>query len=213
MPMTWITRWVLLDNIQLPFLLLSILAATYLNNPTRKQDKNLDGTHQSRITSHQILMILISGISLGLAIFTKTPAIMFVPLVGYLIYKNNGSLKYLLLWLIPIIIIQPLWPAYALSIGEFDEWKDSIFFQTHREPLPLFDLSGEQNQNSINNLFYSVDPIIMGIGFIALIYAGIQKRSTYFTLDYTFCNLPILYKSCILLLLDCYLPGILYCNI
>ena len=157
------------------FFYLSILAATYLNNPTRKQDKILDGTHQSKNNTHQILIILISGISLGLAVFTKTPAIMFVPLVGYLIYKNNGSLKYLLLWLIPIIAIQPLWPAYALSIGEFDEWKDSIFFQTHREPLPLFDLSGEQGQSSINILFYSVDPIIMGIGFIALIYSAIRK--------------------------------------
>src|SRR5919108_355174 len=53
MPMTWLTRRILLDSILLPFLLSSILFAIYLRN-----------------SNYKFVPILISGISLGLAIFT-----------------------------------------------------------------------------------------------------------------------------------------------
>ena len=68
MPITWITRRILLDSILLPFLLLSILAAL-----------------QAKNSKHSTLLILLSGTCLGLAIFTKIPAFTAMPLIGSLV--------------------------------------------------------------------------------------------------------------------------------
>ena len=84
MPLTWMLKMVLLDTILLPFVLTSILLATYSGKAY--QNKTYKG-------SLAIILIISSGITLGLAIFTKIPIITFIPLVGYLIYRNNKNLK------------------------------------------------------------------------------------------------------------------------
>ena len=69
------------------------------------------------------VFVILSGILLGLAIFTKVPALTMIPLVGYLIYRNTrNSIKYLGLWLIPVIAIPLAWPIFANSIGPSDDW-------------------------------------------------------------------------------------------
>ena len=83
-------------------------------------------------------MVLLSGIFLGLAIFTKIPVFMLIPPVAYLVYKNSngrnkmGRLKTLGLWFIPVILIPTIWPMYAIINGEFDEWKIGVSDQAAR---------------------------------------------------------------------------------
>jgi hypothetical protein len=121
MPLTWLTRWVLLDSIQLPFLLSSILFSMYYTKEHPKYNKNA------------LPPIVLSGIFLGLSIFTKIPAFTMIPLVGLLIYKNNNnSLKALGIWTIPVILIPLIWPAYSAAIGDFHSWLNGVAFQTHR---------------------------------------------------------------------------------
>src|SRR5207249_7620844 len=90
MPSTWFTRMILLDSILLPFLLLSILLAIYSKN--------------------NYVLILFSGICLGIAIFTKVPVMTLIPLVGFLIYSNNKNVKKLVIWLAVVILILLIWP-------------------------------------------------------------------------------------------------------
>jgi parallel beta-helix repeat protein len=98
MPVTWLTRRILLDSIQLPFLLLSILFAVYYNKKntlsiissstyTEENEKKKENKNDKK----NIPLILLSGIFLGLAIFTKIPAFTMIPLVGYLIIFTNTN--------------------------------------------------------------------------------------------------------------------------
>ena len=95
MPLTWLTRRILLDSIMLPFILSSILFAVYYNKKTRiestsrykaAQDKN-----ENKLSNSNVIIILISGVFLGLAVFTKIPAFTFIPPVAYLIFISSGS--------------------------------------------------------------------------------------------------------------------------
>jgi dolichyl-phosphate-mannose--protein O-mannosyl transferase len=84
MPATWFTRMILLDSILLPFLLLSILLAVYTSKSKSEKNMNINN----------YILIVFSGIFLGLAIFTKIHAFTMIPLVAFLIYRNNKrSLK------------------------------------------------------------------------------------------------------------------------
>jgi hypothetical protein len=155
MPLTLIIRRVWLEPIQLPFLLLSILLALYLKDSINNK-KN-------------IVLIFLSGICLGTAIFTKIPIFTMIPVVGFLIYNKckNKNWKYLGLWFIPVIIIPFLWPAYAISRGEFYEWLDGVFWQAEeRENNGAF--------RSINTLI-KIDPILITLTFAGLIYAAIKR--------------------------------------
>jgi hypothetical protein len=155
MPITWLTRWVLLDSIQLPFILSSILFAI------------ISGSGMTTNTRRSVLLALLSGIFLGLSIFTKIPAFTMIPLTGYLIYKyNNKSLKILILWLVPIILIPALWPIHAVGMDEFSEWWTAIYNQTHRESHSLFIALKD---------FFIIDPILLIIAVPGLIYAAIKR--------------------------------------
>ncbi len=169
MPITWITRWILLDNIQLPFILSSILFSLYLVNK--------DGGKLNYIKNNKrsILLNLLSGVFLGLAIFTKIPAFAIIPVVSYFIYKNNTNKKYLILWFIPVILIPLIWPIYSVSANEFDLFMKGIAIQSNREEhVPLFDFTGEQSDNPLRILF-AIDPVFMIIGVIGFIYAIIKR--------------------------------------
>ena len=76
MPMSWQLRRVILESIQLPFVLSSILLALLIREKL--------GYYSDKKIS---IMIFLSGACLGLAIFTKIPAITIIPLVSYLIIK------------------------------------------------------------------------------------------------------------------------------
>ena len=159
MPSTWFIRWILLDSIQLTLLLSSILFAVYTRNSKDKNKKN----------KPKLPLILLSGIFLGLAIFTKIPAFTMIPLVGFLVYTKNCNMdsKNLLgLWPIPVILIPLVWPAYSISIGRFNFWVAGILWQVHRESQPFL--------ASIDS-FLRNDPILLTLGIAGLAFAIIKK--------------------------------------
>ena len=153
MPMSWSMRRVFLDNIMLPFLLSSILFAIYFkyfNNNNRK-----------------IPIILISGIFLGLAIFTKIPVVTMIPLVGFLIFTNNSrNLKTLGLWFIPVLLIPLIWPAYSVSVGQFDDWLKSVSAQSNRA-----------NNSILNSLvvLYQSDPVLTVLAAAGFVFAAVRR--------------------------------------
>src|SRR5919109_5286394 len=85
MPITWILRKIFLESILLPFLLLSVLFALYSNKDNSIHFKFNRNIRRSKVQNQDIFfLVLLSGIFLGLSIFTKVPAFTMIPLVGYL---------------------------------------------------------------------------------------------------------------------------------
>jgi hypothetical protein len=155
--MSWLIRRVFLDNIMLPFLLSSILFSLYFkyfNNNNKK-----------------IPIILISGICLGLAIFTKLPVVTMIPLVGFLIFTNNNrNFKTLGIWFIPVILIPLIWPAYSMAVGQFDNWLNSVVYQTSRYQ--------ENRVNSIWNslvVLYQADPVLTVLAAAGFVFAAVKR--------------------------------------
>ena len=163
MPITWILRRILLDNLLLPFLLSSILCTTYMKSENREHKKN-----RRTLDKKCFGMVILSGAFLGLAIFTKMPAFTFIPLVSFLVFANgNRNWKILGLWFIPVILIPAVWPMSAYSVGQFDNWFDGIVHQaTERASKPLID--------SLMT-FFQVDPILLVIGISGIIFACLRK--------------------------------------
>jgi glucose/arabinose dehydrogenase len=162
MPLTWITRRILLEPIQLPFLLSSILFAMY--------SKHSQTDMQNRI-KRTITFPLLSGIFMGIAIFTKLPVITMIPLVAFIIYSNTRRNiwiqdRAMLLFLFGSILIPLLWPAHALLLGQLDEWRSGLLNQVNRDGQPLL--------LSIQALF-GIDPVLVMLGIAGLVYAGIRK--------------------------------------
>ena len=174
MPSGWLTSRILLESIQLPLILTSILFA--LRTCVQNQKYVLPRIDKSRTI--KVVMIMTSGIFLGLATFTKIPSFAFVPLVASLMFFNsNRSLKLLGTWFAPVILIPLLWPAYALSIGEFDEFVEGIFWQSGR---------ADRGQNSMVDIFrpdplYKIadilafDPFLVLVGTGGIIFASIKR--------------------------------------
>jgi Dolichyl-phosphate-mannose-protein mannosyltransferase len=159
MPATWFTRMILLDSILLPFLLLSILLAIHTSKS--KLEK------RSKINNNNNILIVFSGIFLGLAIFTKIPAFTMIPLIAFLIYRNNNrSLKTLGAWFVPVISIPLLWPAQSILAGAFYSWTNDVLWQINREnaglPWIVFFLA-------------ITDPLIFITGFAGLAYSFIRR--------------------------------------
>jgi 4-amino-4-deoxy-L-arabinose transferase-like glycosyltransferase len=167
MPLSLLTRGIFLDSILLPFLLSSILLAIY-----SKEIKTIELNRRNT----KNLFVLLSGIFLGLAIFTKLPVFLMIPVVAYLVYTNSNNnnryknIKVLGLWFIPVILIPMIWPAYAILTGHFDEWIHGVLFQASRE-------SGKDLRNSINIIF-QIDAVLLVLAFAAFIYS--ELRNSYF---------------------------------
>ena len=120
LPSTWFTRMILLDSLLLPLLLLSILLALY-STTTNSKNKT------------KKILILLSGILLGLAIFTKIPAFTMIPLVAFLIYRPSRSLKSLATWFVPVLLIPLIWPVQSIVVGSFDSWTNDVLWQINRD--------------------------------------------------------------------------------
>jgi hypothetical protein len=114
----------------------------------------------------------LSGIFLGLAIYTKIPAFTMIPVVGYLVVSNSNSnrKKTLALWLIPVILIPMLWPAYAFSIGEIDLWLKSVMFQQGRASAG----TGTNLSTAFKDLF-KIDPATIILGCASLGFIGLRR--------------------------------------
>ena len=165
MPITWVTRWIHLDSIQLPFILLSIFFALKV-----KVTISRNNSIPSCKNNYDIITLLISGIFLGLAIFTKIPAFTMILPLGYLIISNHklqsNILKMLFIWIVPVILIPLIWPIYAISVGQFDNWLVGIYEQANREKFPL-SLSLVE--------FFRIDPVLLSLGIISVIFSAIRK--------------------------------------
>lgn len=165
MPMTWIFRRVYLDTILMPFLLSSILLSLYVMVPNKKEVSSNSG---SNYKIGRNVLILLSGIFLGLAIYTKLPAFTMIPLIGTLIYLNSGkSLRSVGIWFIPVILIPLLWPIYSMYAGQFDLWTYWVLWQMDRDkPLSL--------PISLMN-FFQIDPLIFIIGIAGVAFAAVRR--------------------------------------
>lgn len=160
MPFTEPIRRVLLESIQLPFFLLSVLFAICATKKIRTTNSN------GSIDNRQILFILLSGIFLGLAIFTKIPIFTMIPLIVFIIYKNNKIKRILILWVVPVIAIPLFWPAYALYKNQLNLWFNGIYFQTHR---------GVQTFVEIIKYHFQHDPLLVSLGLIGIAFSAIKK--------------------------------------
>lgn len=158
MPITWLIRRILLDTIQLPFLLSSILFALYYTKDSKINNNN---------NHRRILSVLLSGVFLGLSIFTKVPAFTMIPLVSFFIFANNNrNLKILGVWFIPIIMIPLLWPAQSVMSGQFSLWLKDVLWQAQRQ---------NSGFSSVITFFLQVDPALLILGTAGLIFAAIKK--------------------------------------
>lgn len=159
MPSSWLLERILLDNFLVPFLLSSILFAVSIP----KSELN-NGLHDRR----QVVLVLISGIFLGLAVFTKIPAFTFIPIAGFLVFSNTSrSFRLLGLWLGTVIIIPSLWVLLAASAGQFDSWLAGIAEQaTGREDKPLV--------GSLQS-FFRIDPVLLSVGALAVVMLLLKK--------------------------------------
>ena len=195
MPLTWFLRRIFLDSIALPFILLSILFAVYSTKFEAYNHKD---------SNRKILLILLSGIFLGLAIFTKMPVFTMIPLLTFIIVKKNniksnsnsgndsnsnikighGRLKLLAIWFVPVVLIPLIWPLYAISVGQFDNWMQGVIYETARD-------SGGKNLRSSILYVSEIDPILLILGAAAIIFSLIKRD--YFILLWVFPYLIFLY--------------------
>jgi Dolichyl-phosphate-mannose-protein mannosyltransferase len=177
MPYGWNLRRVLLEPIQLPFILLSILFAVYYVRDSH------DKITTKAIKRNNLLLPSLSGIFLGLAIFTKIPAFTFIPVVAYLIFLGAGNinsikkstvkrLKILSLWFIPVILVPMVWPSYAILVGEYDKFIEGINFQTTRASKPLVD-------RIVEFASWRYDPVLLSIGIAGIVFCT-AKREFFF---------------------------------
>jgi hypothetical protein len=183
MPMTWLLRRILLDSILLPLLLSSILFALYA-----KDSRNNNSSHNN-------VMVLLSGVFLGIAIFTKIPGFTMIPLVAFfLVYngnnnRNNDNIKNvnnknnktekkkltaLGLWLIPVILIPLIWPIYSLAVGQFNLWIEGVILQAQRQ--------NEETMLESIDIIFGIDPILLIIGIAGIGFSVAIKRDFIFVL-------------------------------
>ena len=202
MPYTWLIRRVLIEPIQLPFLLTAILFALYSGLNARQKSKlkeikkvksreeneeikvrereresqgkdcNNYSDYKKASNQKNIILLLSSGIFLGLTIFTKIPAVTLIPLVGFIVFTNNKkSFKALGIWIIPVILIPLIWPLHAVLAGEFNQLLEGINYQTSRTSKPLLD--------AVND-FYNKDPVLLILGIAGFAYAAVVKKDFIF---------------------------------
>jgi hypothetical protein len=167
-PLSWLLRRIVLDSFMLPLVLTSIyFLISYTKNNSLKNYK-----HDNRMSTKNLVMILLSGIFLGLAIFTKLPALCMIPLASFLFLFTNSHgrrWKYLGLWLIPVVSIPLIWPAYALSAGNFDEWLSGVLWQGSQR-------QGEgKTLGDIVAIFLRVDPVLFVVGVAGFVFAALKK--------------------------------------
>ena len=190
MPATWFLRRIYLDSILLPFLLLSILFAVYYAKKAEPEhgNDNYDENNNGKVFNKKIIPVLLSGIFLGIAIFTKVPVFTMIPLLLFIILKNGNSstksrLKLAGIWFIPVILIPMLWPAYAASAGQLNEWLDGVLWQATRSDRPFPD--------ELKNVFLRMDPVLLGLAAGGITY--FIARKDYFILLWVFPYLIFLY--------------------
>jgi hypothetical protein len=190
MPFTWMIRRIFLETIQLPFMLTSILLILNLGKNSQIQSQSVQqkdaGQQSSQLQQQQHLQqkqsyqseytkltLIISGIFLGLAIFTKIPAFTIIPLGVIMVYMVTRKKRNVIVWLIPVFLVPMLWPIHATLSGDMNDWIDGVRYQISRD-RPLI--------NTINT-FFQIDPVLFILGIGGLVYSAVKKD--YFLLLWT----------------------------
>ncbi|CAN5611199.1 hypothetical protein BH18THE1_BH18THE1_17130 [soil metagenome] len=162
MPLSWYSRRVVLDSIMLPFLLTSVLLILQIkSNP-----------------KHVQTLSLLSGVCLGLSIFTKIPAFTFIPVLLFLIYQNTkkekfpdtNRIKIFTIWLLPVILIPMIWPAYAFVSGDFEQWIDGVIWQSSERK------SEGKSFYEIVNSALKTDPVLLILGTAGVVYLTVRRE-------------------------------------
>jgi 4-amino-4-deoxy-L-arabinose transferase-like glycosyltransferase len=165
MPITWLLRKILLESLLLPLLLSSILFALYTKD--QKRDYNIK-------TNKNILIILLSGVFLGLAILTKIPIFIMIPLVAYLVYtSSNKNWRILGIWFTPVLLIPLIWPVDSILIGDFDLWIRDVVWHTERQTTSDSPIATTL-LNSLKYLF-QIEPVLLILGIAGIIFAEIKR--------------------------------------
>jgi 4-amino-4-deoxy-L-arabinose transferase-like glycosyltransferase len=147
------------------------------NNNNNNTNRNIEITTTGDINTtrngstilgrRNVVIITLSGVLLGLAMFTKIPVISMIPIVGFLVFVNtNRSFKALGLWFIPVILIPMIWPAFAVFQGDLDSWLNTILRQASRESTGVI--------GSITEIM-RIDPVFFTIVLIGCIYASLKR--------------------------------------
>ena len=99
-----------------------------------------------------------------------------IPFVAYLIYSNKDarSLKDIVIWIAPVLVIPLIWPLNAAYAGEFDLWLEGINYQTDRH-FPLIDWLGWYPELNSLELLLRIDPVFMIFGLASLAFALIKR--------------------------------------
>jgi Dolichyl-phosphate-mannose-protein mannosyltransferase len=169
MPFTWVFRRITLEAILMPFLLSSILFSLYVRDSKNIHNKALLNLESKYQISNNVL-ILLSGMMLGLAIYTKIPAFTMIPLVGTLIFFNSGkSVRKVGIWLVPVLTVPLLWPLYSVLVGQSDLWQYWVLWQAERDPTETITFAG-----ALMN-FFKLDPLITVLGMSGIAYSAIRK--------------------------------------
>jgi hypothetical protein len=174
MPLSWLLRGVFLDNILLPFMLLSILFALYCRGRVDKIPYHINNNRYIQGLSGRVILVLLSGIFLGIAIYTKIPACTMVPLVAFIVYKYNKDLRLLSIWAIPVVLIAILWPVYNIISGQLDDWVDGVLWQVT-----------QRSEKALPGAFIGlmrIDPVLTALGLAGLVYTALHeiRRRDYF---------------------------------
>jgi hypothetical protein len=148
LPFTWIFKRILLDSILLPLVLGAILLAIY----------------SGKIKQNKILIVC-SGILLGLAVFTKIPAFTMIFVVAWIVYTNRKKVTDVLLLMIPFVLIPMIWPGNAVMLDQFDLWEKDMLWQSHRTNSIV----------GITEFFLIVDPIMFLAGMAGIGFALIRR--------------------------------------
>jgi hypothetical protein len=137
-----------------------------------KKNSRYDYDYAKRNSTYNLLLILLSGTFLGLAIFTKLPAFSIIPLMGYLFFfskSQNRTWKMFGLWLAPVILIPLIWPVYAISVGDFNEWVNGVLWQGSQR-------QGEgKTLGDVVTIFFKLDPVLFFLGIAGIIFGAIRK--------------------------------------
>lgn len=135
--------------------------------PEKEKQQVEQQTHKQNAfhSEYAKLTLIISGIFLGLAIFTKIPAFTMIPLGIIMVYMVTRKKKYVLVWLVPVLLVPMLWPIHATLSGDMNDWIDGVRYQVSRD-RPLI--------NTINT-FFQIDPVLFILGMGGLVYAAVKK--------------------------------------
>jgi hypothetical protein len=75
-----------------------------------------------------------------------------------------------------VVIIPLIWPGYAISHGQFDDWLNGIYWQTHRPSAETL-LEADRQTTLTNTIIKSFlkMPVLFALGFSGLVFAALKK--------------------------------------